>query len=96
MRPRRLVALSLLAALTAVTALAHASPPDPIWIAGVYDGADLDDAVVAAASLEAAGNGPAPVLVGSLPLIDFVPAEAVSAGAPSSVHLSHDRAPPAF
>ena len=96
MRPRRLVALLLLTALTALTALAHASPPDPIWIAGVYDGADLDDAVVAAASLEAAGNGPAPVLVGSLPLIDFVPGETATAGPPRSAHLSHDRAPPAF
>ena len=95
MRPRWLVALSLVAALTTLTALAQASPPDPTWIAGVYDGADLDDAVVAAATLEAAGSGPAPVLMRSLPLSDFVPGEAVSAGPPRSVQLSHDRAPPA-
>src|SRR5262245_9104268 len=30
--------------------LAHASPPDPEWIAGIYDEADLDDVVVAVAS----------------------------------------------
>ena len=26
--------------------LAHASAPDPSWIAGIYDGADYDDIVV--------------------------------------------------
>ena len=27
-------------------ALAHATPPDPTWITGVYDDADFDDIVV--------------------------------------------------
>jgi hypothetical protein len=26
--------------------LAHAMPPDPSWIAGIYDGGDLDDLVI--------------------------------------------------
>ena len=31
-------------------ALALASPTDPLWIGGVYDAGDLDDAVMASAS----------------------------------------------
>ena len=31
----------------ALVPLAHASPPDPTWIAGIYDDADLDEAVAA-------------------------------------------------
>ncbi|HEY7250935.1 MAG TPA: hypothetical protein VIG37_10595 [Methylomirabilota bacterium] len=30
----------------ALPALAHASPPDSTWIAGVYDDADYDDVIV--------------------------------------------------
>ena len=39
--------LLLLALVVAgLPALAHASAPDPSWIAGIYDGADYDDVVV--------------------------------------------------
>ena len=41
--------LSLLALLP----LAHASPPDPTWIAGIYDDADLDEAVAAVTNADA-------------------------------------------
>ena len=41
---------SVLFALLALVPLAHASPPDSVWIAGMYDDADLDDAVVAVVS----------------------------------------------
>lgn len=34
-------------ALLTLVPLAHASPPDPTWIAGLYDDADHDDAVIA-------------------------------------------------
>ena len=36
----------LLILASALPALAHASPPDPSWIPGIYDDADLDDDVV--------------------------------------------------
>lgn len=36
----------LLVAISAVTPLAYASPPDPSWVDGIYDGADFDDVVV--------------------------------------------------
>jgi hypothetical protein len=32
--------------------LAHASPPDPTWIPGLYDDADYDDVVLALLSLD--------------------------------------------
>src|SRR5882672_4187717 len=47
----------LLAALViSVVCLAHASPPDPTWIPGIYDDADGDDIV----SLIASGTGHLP------------------------------------
>ncbi len=44
---RRVCALDLLLVLVAPAPLANASPPDPLWIAGIYDDADFDDAVAA-------------------------------------------------
>ncbi len=52
--------LVLLVSLVGPPTLAHASPPDPIWIAGMYDAADYDDDVVAATSLVSAQE-PAPL-----------------------------------
>lgn len=40
-----LVALIAIAPLTLVT-LAHASPPDPSWVQGIYDDADHDDVAI--------------------------------------------------
>jgi hypothetical protein len=39
------LALAALSILVAVTALAYASPQDPVWVMGVYDDADYDDIV---------------------------------------------------
>jgi hypothetical protein len=39
------ILLLLILPLAAAKPLALASPPDPLWLAGVYDGADGDDAV---------------------------------------------------
>jgi hypothetical protein len=44
---RRLLLLLLTGAMVALTPAAHASPPDQTWIAGLYDDADYDDAVLA-------------------------------------------------
>ena len=33
----------LIACLVGLSCLAHASPPDPVWLPGMYDGADYDD-----------------------------------------------------
>jgi hypothetical protein len=42
--------LTFAAVLVLLVPLAHASPPDSTWIAGIYDGADLDEVVVAVIS----------------------------------------------
>jgi len=44
-RPHGLSAMSLVLLIIALTALAHASPADPTWIAGIYEGADFDDVI---------------------------------------------------
>jgi hypothetical protein len=44
-RPHGLSAMSLVLLLIAPVTLAHASPPDQTWLAGVYDQADFDDVV---------------------------------------------------
>jgi hypothetical protein len=36
----------LLSLMVILTPMAWASPPDPIWIAGIYDDLDFDDGVV--------------------------------------------------
>ena len=44
----------MLAAVLAVgVGLAHASPPDPTWIAGIYDDADHDDVILLLLGLDA-------------------------------------------
>jgi len=45
MRAKVWVCLILLG-VVALTPLAYASPPDPSWIRGLYDGGDFDDIVV--------------------------------------------------
>jgi hypothetical protein len=44
-RRRQGVALALLGMLVLLGTLAHASPPDPTWIGGLWDDADFDDVV---------------------------------------------------
>ena len=36
----------VLASVAGLPSLAYASPPDPSWIRGVYDGDDYDDVIV--------------------------------------------------
>jgi len=51
------VVMLLVVALGALAPLAFASPPDPLWIGGIFDGGDSDDVVVAATSTEATADG---------------------------------------
>lgn len=64
---RRLVVLPILVALVLLIPLAYASPPDPTWIAGLYDNADYDDVVLTATStagaLDTVALFPEPILV---------------------------------
>ena len=46
MNERRFLVLLVISTIIALTPLAQASPPDQTWIAGLYDNADYDDAVL--------------------------------------------------
>ena len=46
MFPRRSVALLVVGALLSLGALAHASPPDPDWLGGLWDNGDYDDIIL--------------------------------------------------
>ncbi len=50
----RALALVLALALLALTPLAYASPPDPVWVSGFFDDGDNDDAVFLITSSSAA------------------------------------------
>ena len=49
-RGRRVCVLGTLCAMLALVPLAPASPPDPVWLAGIYDAGDSDDVILAATS----------------------------------------------
>ena len=42
---RRCLGFVLLACCAILPLLAHASPPDPTWLPGIYDNADYDDVI---------------------------------------------------
>jgi hypothetical protein len=58
----------LLLVPVAVPGLAHASPPDPTWIPGIYDDADGDDVV----TLIASGSAAAPSATAAASFIPLV------------------------
>ncbi len=92
---RRCLTLILCGCLVSLTPLASASPPDPLWIEGVYDGADADDVVEAATSM-AGGHGGAP-LVGLRPvliIIGFVSLDDPVNGVLAAALALHFRSPP--
>ena len=62
MTPTRLVALLILIAMTALTPLAHASPPDPTWVAGLWDDGDHDDVILLVCASAAAMHSAPPTL----------------------------------
>jgi hypothetical protein len=73
---RDALAVVVLAAGLALPALAHASPPDPSWIPGVYDDADFDDVVTQVVS------GTGSVTPGIVDVLRFIPRSAESLGQP--------------
>jgi hypothetical protein len=59
-RLTRLLALWVVGGLLATLPLCHASPPDPAWIAGLWDDGDHDDVVIAVLGTFAVVDDPAP------------------------------------
>ncbi len=89
------VAILLLLALSLLAPLALASPPDPLWIRGIFDGGDGDDAIMAATGTEGTSDG---VLLPdvSVPRVVWSVLPSSSTSAPLSYHpVCRGRAPPA-
>ena len=85
-------ATALVAALTCLVPLAHASPPDPAWIAGTYDAADSDDIILKVTSLETSVEGG---LVPIFPISCFFLPSGINSAVPASALVGiHARAPP--
>jgi hypothetical protein len=86
-------ATALLVTLTCLVPIAHASPPDPVWIAGTYDGADSDDVLLKATSLETSVEGG---LLTISPISNFDPvASGITSAVPASTLRGiQARAPP--
>jgi hypothetical protein len=57
----RLPCLFLLVLLVFLAPIASASPPDPAWIPGIYDGADYDDVIGLITAADSASSGAAPL-----------------------------------
>jgi hypothetical protein len=90
-----LVALVLIGPIVALTPLAYATPLDPSWIHGIYDGADYDDVVLLITS------GAGDVTPSLLPefsqtlVVAGIPQHASARVPTATVSTLHSRAPPA-
>ena len=90
----RACVLGTLAILLALVPLANASPPDPLWLGGVYDGADYDDVVLAAGALESlAAEDPSAVDPAAV-IVPIQVAGGSAAPAAAQLGLTDPRAPP--
>jgi len=88
------VTLLALLAIIAVT-LAHASPPDQTWLAGVYDQADFDDVVgLLTSALDATDSPAAPEASACFSLVPKGCPATVACPASAPVYAAPLRAPP--
>ncbi len=96
MRHRLLLILILLGPLIGLVPLAYASPPDPVWISGLYDDADYDDVVEMVATSIKAPEGATPLPV--IALVTIVLAVLCLTEAPAALspalRACQTRAPP--
>ena len=94
-RPDGLSAMLLVLLIIAPVTLAHASPPDQTWLAGVYDQADFDDVVALLTSaLEATDSTPAPETGPCLALAPKLGPATVAWPASAPAYSALLRAPP--
>jgi len=85
--------LPILLSLILLPAIAFASPPDPSWVAGFYDGADGDD-IVSLVYETSGATAPAPSHLGPLPCLLEISPEAIIRYVPDR-HFTHGpRSPP--
>src|SRR5215470_6608871 len=86
-------ALPILLALILLPPLAFASPPDPTWVAGFYDGADGDD-VVSLVYETSAANQIAPSHLGPLPCLLDMYLDGIVRNVPHCHFTCGPRSPP--
>src|SRR5262245_34769694 len=87
------LALLLVAALCTISLLACSSPPDQVWIPGIYDIADYDD--VWGLVVDMAANEPAPATVDPARVAYWpLPNDSVLAAFRSSLLSLQLRSPP--
>ena len=88
------ILLPVVLAMMLLPAIAFASPPDPSWIAGIYDGVDRDDIVnlvYETWAASAAGSSH----IGPLPSMSGILIERITPRLPGSQFAQGPRAPPA-
>jgi len=94
-RPDGLSAMLLVLLIITPVTLAHASPPDQTWLAGVYDQADFDDVVgLLTSALEATDSTVAPAAGPCLALAPKLCAAMVAWPATAPAYWAPLRAPP--
>ena len=94
-RAAGLSAMLLVLLILAPITLAYASPPDPTWLAGVYDQADFDDVVdLLTSALEATNSTVAPEAGPGLALAPKLCPAAVAWPRSAPAYAAPLRAPP--
>jgi hypothetical protein len=92
---RRAISISspIVLALILLPVIAFAVPPDPSWIAGIYDGADGDD-IVSLIYETSAANTAAPSPLGPLPCLPKMSLEDIGRNVPDRYFTRGPRSPP--
>ena len=89
-----ILAVLFVCVMAALTPLAHASPPDPSWIAGFWDDADYDDIVILITSGVGAVEPHLSDARPGQPVVDFIPPVAEESVPAPTVSANQTRAPP--
>jgi len=90
-----LVVLVLIGPIAAITPLAYATPPDPSWICGIYDGDDYDDVILRITSADGTVTPSLlPEFLQGLVVVE-IPQHARELVPTATVSTLHSRAPPA-
>jgi len=85
--------LPIVVALILLPPIAFASPPDPLWIAGIYDGADGDD-IVTIVYETAATSAAALSKIAPPPCLPRISLESIAHGFPGRLFTRGPRSPP--
>lgn len=94
-RLRGLVALALSCALASLIPIAHADPPDPTWMSGIYDGGDHDDVILLVSFLESMPDEGRLSADRPVSIVASLPAACAQGDAVKSPRSGQPRAPPA-